>query len=383
VSGAAQFNTAMVAAMRERGPVAALNWRRLYPPVLFDRQSTDAVSQPAVVPDSDPILDWCRPDTWRTAVVSARRSGARAVVVPWLHPVMAPPYAYLLRATRHFARRIVICHNVVPHEPVPAGPLITRAVLRHADLFVTHAPHQVGELAALGLGETPVLEAFHPRWDAAHLARVPDEEEVARERRRHGSPDILLLAFGAVRPYKGFDLALEALARIPRSRRVKLVVAGVFWDGARELTALRNRLGLEDRVELRDGFVSNDEAALLFRSADAAVLPYRSASQSGVAQMAFSYGTPVIATRVGGLPSAIDDGRTGVLCAPGDTDALVGAIERLADRREALAAGVAADAARFSFRRYAELIGEAAARLESRPQSHRRPVLRTAVGRVA
>ena len=94
------------------------------------------------------------------------------MILPWLHPVMAPPYRYFLRRAPRATARVVICHNVVPHEPVPGVRHVDGPTLRHADLLVTHAPHQRDELAALGLESVPVLEAFHPRFDASEFARA-------------------------------------------------------------------------------------------------------------------------------------------------------------------------------------------------------------------
>jgi glycosyltransferase involved in cell wall biosynthesis len=367
VSGAAQFNTAMVAALRELGPVTALSWRRLYPPVLHRRDTHDVRSRPARVERAEVMLDWADPRTWRQALHRIDRSGARAMVLPWLHPVMAPPYRHLLRHRPDGVARVVVCHNVMAHEPVPFGRALTRAVLAHADLIVVHAAHQVDELDALGVGDAPLLRAFHPRFSASDLSAIPDPSQIAAERARQGDPEISLLAFGAIRPYKGIDVALEALARIGPEVHVRLTVAGVFWDGGEELRGRVHALGLEERVELRDEFVSNEDAALLFMAADASLLPYRSATQSGVVQLSFAYGTPVIATSVGGLPEAIEDGVDGILCPPGDAAALADAILRLPATRGTLAAGVRRGAQRHSFGRYAELLNAA---LDELPATH-------------
>ena len=191
---------------------------------------------------------------------------------------------------------------------------------------------------------------------------------MAAERVRQGNPDLSLLAFGAIRPYKGIDLALEALARVRPDLHVRLTVAGVFWDGGEALRGQIAALGLGERVELRDGFVSNEEAALLFSASDASVLPYRSATQSGVVQLSFAYGVPVIATAVGGLPEAVADGHDGLLCPPEDIAALARAIERMADERARLAEGVRLSGEATSFRRYGELVHGA---LDALPTAHR------------
>lgn len=356
-AGAAQFNDAMVAALRDRGPVEVLSWRRLYPPLLYRGEERSEAA--GALDDVDFLLAWHAPRSWRTALRRLEAFGAEALVVPWLHPVLAPPYRWLLRHVPRGVRRVVVCHNVHPHEPFRGARRLTRETLRHADLLVTHAPQQRAELEELGLGHVGVVELFHPRFVARDLAAAPSAAAIAAERLRLGSPSLLLLCFGAVRPYKGVDVALRALAAVSPKLRVRLVVAGRFWEDVDRYHALADELGLGDRVELRDRYVPNDEAALLFSAADAVVLPYRSASQSGVAQLAFAYGRPVIATRVGGLPAAVRDGRDGILCAPEDPVALARAIERLAAERDRFAQAVERANDSCSFARYVDLLERA------------------------
>jgi glycosyltransferase involved in cell wall biosynthesis len=353
--GAAHFNAAMVAAMRRLGETDFVSWKRLYPPLLYRGQAADPHSRPPQTVHADFMLDWLDPRTWRAALRRIADFGARAIVLPWLHPVMAPPYRWILKHAPPGVARVVICHNVLPHEPHPAARVLTRATLRQADLVVTHAPHQRAELAALGLGTTPVVEAFHPRFVAADLAPQPSPEDVAAERRRLGNPELLLVSYGAIRPYKGIDLALDALARVRGS--VRLVVAGRFWSGKDQLIRQAARLG--DRVELRDGYVSNEETALLFAASDAALLTYRAASQSGVVALAFAHERPVLVTDVGGLGAAVRDGRDGIVVPPLRPDLIAHAIERLADDHLRLREGVREGQERYSFDRYAALIGGA------------------------
>jgi glycosyltransferase involved in cell wall biosynthesis len=356
--GAAPFNAAMVTALRQRGPTELLSWRRLYPPFLYRGQEHVERSGPPGFESADFFLDWHDPRTWREALRRLERFGAEGVVLPWLHPVSALPYQWLLEHTKGM-RRVVVCHNVLPHEHVPGARWLTRATLRRADLLVTHAPQQIDELQQLGLGSIPVLPAFHPRFVAEDLAPSPTVDSITAERRRLGDPPLLLVFFGAVRPYKGLDLALEALSLVDPALDTKLVIAGRFWERRDSYDRLIARLGVSGRVDIRDRYVSNEEAALLFTAADGAVLPYRSATQSGVAQLAFAYGTPVVATRVGGLPSAIEHGRTGLLCPPEDPSAFARAIELLAVERARLAAGVASSTGERSFSCYASLLDAA------------------------
>jgi len=357
--GAAQFNAAMVKAMAQTSETTLLSWHRMYPPVIYRGQTFDTSSDAPAGLRPVFLLDSRDPRTWRQALRRVADFDADALILPWLHPVMAPPYRYLLKHAPSDKARVVICHNVLPHEPRSGFKFLTRAVLRNADVLVTHAPHQLAELAALDLAATPVLEAFHPRFVAADLAPEASDDEIEAERARHGNPDLLLLAFGAVRPYKGIDLVLDALALVDPGVDVRLIVAGRFWSCQEELSARAERLGLGVRVEFRDGYVSNKEAALLFSAAHAAVLPYRAASQSGVTQLSFAYGRPVIATRVGGLPASVNHGHDGLLAEPDDPAALARAIERMAQDHAVLGAQVRACAEERSFERYSDLLDEA------------------------
>jgi glycosyltransferase involved in cell wall biosynthesis len=358
-TGAAPFNTAMVTAFRRRGPVDVISWRRMYPPLLYRGGQHDSVSRSCCRPDAAFILDWHDPRTWRQALNRVSSYESEALVVPWLHPVLAPQCRWLLQNAPRGTRRVVICHNVTPHEAFRGAGVLTRAALRHADLLVTHARHQRRELAALGLDDIPTLEAFHPRFVASDFAERPSRAAIRTERRRQGDPSLLLICFGAVRPYKGVDLALDALARVDPALSVRLIVAGRFWSGDAPYRRQVARLGIDDRVELRNRYVSNDEAALLFSAADAALLPYRSASQSGVVQLAFAHGCPVIATSVGGLPDAVLDGEDGILCPTDDPAALAQAIERMADESERFKAAVRRHEDSSSFDRYAQLVADA------------------------
>ena len=143
-----------------------------------------------------------------------------------------------------------------------------------------------------------------------------------------------------MRPYKGLDILLRALAEA--GPQVSLTVAGEIWDGQEELLRLISGLGLQDRVTMPGGYVPTAEVPEAFATADALVLPYRSATASQNALVAFQFGIPVIASRAGGIADAVEDGVNGILCAPGDAGDLARAIRTLYESGtlERLRAGV-------------------------------------------
>jgi glycosyltransferase involved in cell wall biosynthesis len=149
-----------------------------------------------------------------------------------------------------------------------------------------------------------------------------------------------LLFFGLVRRYKGLDVLLRALAAGPDD--VSLLVAGEFWGGTGDTRRLVAELGLTDRVTLRPGYVPAAAVPDLFAEVDALVLPYRAATASQNAWVAFEHGVPVISTRAGALAGQVTDGVDGLLAEPGDVADLARVLRRFyaPEMPERLRAGV-------------------------------------------
>jgi glycosyltransferase involved in cell wall biosynthesis len=143
-------------------------------------------------------------------------------------------------------------------------------------------------------------------------------------------PFIKACTKGLIRDYKGLDMLLDAWAKLKSAGKTdgrRLIVAGEFYTDKRPYTDQIERLGLADDVILHDWFVPDEQVPLYFSAADALVLPYRTATQSGVTQIAYNYDLPMIATDVGGLGEIVINGRTGIVCAP-DVDSIADALER-------------------------------------------------------
>jgi glycosyltransferase involved in cell wall biosynthesis len=312
------------------------SWRAQYPSFLYPGQQTISAPEGTPFPQTLRELSWRRPDGWlRTG---RRLRSCDLVVLAVLSPVQVPAYLGILSGLRRRARVVALCHNVLPHERKPYDEPLMRALLRRVDGVLVHSEPQA-ELARTLTGR-PVHVAEMP----AHLPTGKDlhdhdgadsaaEAEDSRPRNK-------LLFFGIVRPYKGLDVLLRALAAGPAD--VGLTVAGEFWGGLDDTQKLISELGLTDRVELRPGYVPADEVPGLFAAADALVLPYRSATASQNVWMAFEEGVPVIATRVGGFPEQIRDGVDGLVCEPDDVGSLTEALNRFyaPDEPERLRAGV-------------------------------------------
>ncbi|PWV50007.1 glycosyltransferase family 4 protein [Nocardiopsis sp. L17-MgMaSL7] len=296
------------------------SWRAQYPAALYPGTQTITDPEGKPYPDTRHDLAWYRPDGWwRTGRRLADENDL--VVLTLFSPVQVPAYLGVLagiRSRRGSGTRVVaLCHNVLPHERRAVDVSLVRALLRRVDGVLTHSAEQ-GRLAEGLLGPArprPVVAEMPPHLPETGGAPA----DGASEERRH------LLFFGIVRPYKGVDVLLRALAE-GAPDDVTLTVAGEFWGGSSELADLTEELGLTGRVRFREGYVPADELPELLAGADALVLPYRSATATQNVWLAHEHGLPVIATRAGTLADHVRDGVDGLLCEPGDTADLARAL---------------------------------------------------------
>ncbi|XRQ05691.1 glycosyltransferase family 4 protein [Actinomadura welshii] len=292
--------------------VAIESWRAQYPAFLYPGQQTISDPEGEPFPGTRRRLDWRRPDGWYRTGRSLRPYDL--VVLAVLSPVQVPSYLGILSGLRRGAPVVALCHNVLPHERKPYDAPLMRRLLRKVDGVLVHSEAQA-ELAR-GLTGRPVRVAEMPAHLPVAAAPPPGDGKVRRR----------LLFFGIVRPYKGLDVLLRALAEGPDD--VELTVAGEFWGGLEETRELIRSLDLTSRVELRPGYVPAADVPGLFAAADALVLPYRTATASQNVWMAHEHGLPVIATDVGGFADQIRDGVDGLVCAPDDAASLAGALNR-------------------------------------------------------
>ena len=318
------------------------SWRAQYPRRLYPGQQTVDVAEGDPYPRTYRRLAWYRPDGWLAA--GRRLASADLVVFALLTPLQVPSYLAILaglgRRPGHRPRTAVIAHNVLPHERRLGDVALTKTLLSHVDMVITHSAGQAAQARELAPGATVRTVTMPPHLPAA--AQQDHETERApvlapgpppASRADAAGASVHLLFFGIVRPYKGLDVLLRALAGAPA--HVTLTVAGEFWGGTGQTETLIAELGLRDRVTLRPGYVPADRIPALFAAADALVMPYREATASQNALLAFAHGVPVITTTAGALAEAVRDGVDGLTCAPDDAEDLLRALKEISDPQTA------------------------------------------------
>ena len=326
--GIAHYTTLLTQALREEYETLLISFSNQYPKILFPGKSDRDPSKNPLRTEAEYLLNPLNPLSWRKALKRMREWQPDVVIIPWWHPYFAPMWGVLGRSIKRLPSQpklLFICHNVLPHEQSKVSkmvlPSITKAVLRTGDGFVVHSEKD-GRLLKQFLPQANIQVTAHPTYQAIGKDSVGTIPVNVPEDRP------LLLFAGFVRPYKGLDILLDTMAIVLEKRPFHLLVAGEFWQGNEQYQAQIERLGISDAVTIIDEYLPDETLAACLERADVTVLPYRSATQSGIIQAAFGHGCPVITTDVGGLGEVVENGRTGLIVPPENPQALAEAIER-------------------------------------------------------
>lgn len=355
--GLAQFNSALCFALASRGhDVELISFTRQYPGILFPGKSQFDSSEETHAFPANAMVDSIGPWTWSRAARHIARRQPHGLVFKYWMPFFAPAFGAIARKVKRAggAKVVSILDNVIPHERRPGDIALTKYFLRSVDAFLAMSRSVRADLERLRPG-APCELVPHPVYDL-----FGERVDKIEARRRLGLPERepILLFFGFVREYKGLDLLLEALPRIRERVRARLLVLGEFYSGKEQALEQIRRLGLSDAVALEDGYVPNERVGLYFSAADAVVLPYRSATQSGIVPIAYQLERPVICTDVGGLAEVVEHGRTGLICPPLDVEALAQAVIRFyeGNMESQLVAGIQKIRHEYSWDRMAEAV---------------------------
>ncbi len=329
--GIARFSGHLKDALQDGGyDVVPVAFKALYPEFVSKGAVEGAHAADAVYPE-DVRLVLYNPFSWIGTIRSIRQLKPDILLVAYWTGLLAPLYYLLRRLTG--IRIVVLLHNLSSHESFFFDPLMRRLLAALADGIVTLSKSVFQEVTAV-MPAIPVLQLFHPIYE-------PEEETPSKQYARRalhlGEECPVLLFFGYVRPYKGLDILLRAMpAILQREPALRLVVAGQFFEDPEKFRLLIEQLGVGGSVDLYPGYVSRERTALFFKASDAVVLPYRSATQSGVVQLAYGYGVPVIVTPSGALPEMVHNGRTGWVARDCSSEGLASAVGEFLDSRKNL-----------------------------------------------
>jgi len=286
-----------------------------YPSFLFPG-TTQYSTEPA--PADIKIVSWINsmnPFNWIIVGNRLKKEKPDLVVVRYWLPIMGPALGTILRRVKKNKHTKIVCiaDNIIPHEHRPGDTAFTKYFLKSCDAFITMSEKVLEDLRQFEKAK-PALVVKHPLYDT--FGEIISKQE-ARKKLGLDSNEPIVLFFGFIRKYKGLDLLLEAMSdeRIKKAG-IKLLVAGEFYEDAKQYQEQIDKLGIRNQLILKTDFIPDSEVKYYLCAADAVIQPYRNATQSGVTPLAYHFEKPMVVTNVGGLPSLVANEKAGLVTEP-------------------------------------------------------------------
>jgi len=360
--GIAHFNTLLAGEFAKDHKTLVINFKRLYPSIFFPGKTQFDSSRSPIDVSSERLIDSINPFSYYKAARRITDFRPDLVIFQWWHPFFAPAYS----SVRFFLKKkcncriVYLCHNVMPHESSFLDRFLIKLGFSGVRRFLVQSSEDERKLKSLlrkmKTGEAHTAVSPHPVYEVFRSEKIGRAEA----RSRLGVEGRMILFFGYIRKYKGLGVLLKAFAEASRTLRMKLFIVGEFYDDKSKYDSLIKQLGIDSKIEVIDRYVPNEEVELYFEAADLVVLPYLSATQSGIVQISYAFDTPVIVTSVGGLPDVVEDGVTGRVVRPNDPAGLADAVVDFfsSSRAESMIDGVKRARKRFSWAGCAAVIME-------------------------
>lgn len=328
--GIAHHTNMLCTYLRRRGhEVDVITFTRQYPKFLYPGEFQEELSGDggAEAIASERMIDSINPLNWLAVGRELKRRRYDLYAFKFWLPFFGPSFGTIARSVLDRERRntMVICENLIPHEHRPGDMVFTRFFFRYCTMAITQSSTVRNDLARL-FPALPQVMLPHPTYEQFG-ARLPAED--VRARLGITAPKVILF-FGFVRKYKGLDRLLAAMPEIVRRiPDAHLLVVGEFFDDPEPYLRQIREGGVGGHVTIHNRYVANEEVADWFSAADILVLPYHSATNSGIVQIAYNFATPVVVTDVGSLSEVVIDGETGFVLKDASPRGIAGAVERL------------------------------------------------------
>ncbi|MFZ0282582.1 MAG: glycosyltransferase [Bacteroidales bacterium] len=357
--GLAAFNERLARQfLSECKDVEISTFRLQYPKLLFPGKTQFSER---TAPDDIKIireLNSVNPFNWLRTGLKLRRRRPDILLIRYWLPFMAPCLGVVARIAKsnRYTMIIAVVDNVIPHEKRPGDRALTKFFMRSIDGAVALSYSVQNDIEDFKR-DIPVGFTPHPLFDnyGKKLGRNDALESLNLD-----PSNSYLLFFGFIRDYKGLDLLIEAFADARlRNRKLKLIVAGEFYEKDTPYRTLITRHNLENDIILFDHFIKENEVRLFFSGADLVVQPYKSATQSGVTQIAFQFDKPMLVTDVGGLKEIVRHQKCGYVVKP-EPKAIADAIADYFDnnRKKAFTEGVKREKEKFSWNKMTDSVTE-------------------------
>lgn len=311
--GLATFNERLARQFQDEGhEVEVWTFTLQYPSFLFPGKTQYTQEDAPVGLHIVRKLNSCNPFNWIKVGHQLKNMQPDLIICCYWMAFFAPLYGTLCRIAHHNhkTRCIALVHNMFPHEKSALDKLFAPYFVRSQDAFVALSDSVVKDIHTLT--NAPATSSPHPIYD--HYGPRMDKDSSCQALGLDPAKKYLLF-FGLVRAYKGLDILIDSLLQV-KDEDIVLLVAGEFYENEQKYREQIELNGLKDRIVLRNEFIPDGDLCKYFGAADLIVQPYKSATQSGVTQVAFHFEKPILVTNVGGLGEIVHHGKMGYAVAP-------------------------------------------------------------------
>ena len=321
--GISNFNNSLAQAYNDKGDdVQVFSFSLQYPSFLFPGKTQYENSDPPRNINIKSVINSINPFNWFSVSKQINKENPDYVIIRYWLPFMGPCLGTIARLLNSNIKILAITDNIIPHEKRFGDFLLTKYFIKGCDAFLTLSASVLEDLLKF-TSSTKKIFIPHPIYDT--FGNKIDKN-IALQNLNLNSKDKHLLFFGFVRKYKGLDLMLEAMADVRvKELGVKLIVAGEFYDDINEYLNLIDELGIKDNIILKSDFIAEADVKNYFCASDMITQTYRTATQSGVTQIAYHFERPMLVTNVGGLAEIVPDNKVGYVTSKKPSD-IAGAI---------------------------------------------------------
>ncbi|MEO7047384.1 MAG: glycosyltransferase family 4 protein [Ferruginibacter sp.] len=314
--GMASFNERLARAFQQQGhKVTIYTFSLQYPSFLFpgtSQYSTEAAPQDLNI---KVCINSINPFNWIKTGLKLRKEKPDFIVVRYWMPFMGPCFGTILRSAKKnkYSKIVCIADNVIPHEKHFYDNAFTKYFIKPVDAFITMSQKVLTDLKTFTTTK-PAKYVPHPLYD--NFGNKISKQQ-ARKNLGIDLDEKVILFFGFIRKYKGVDILLDAMPSvIQKMPGIKLMIAGEYYEDAKTYEQQIEKLGIQNNLILKNGFVADHDIKNYLCAADVVIQPYRNATQSGVTPLAYHFEIPMIVTNVGALPDMVPDGKVGLVAEP-------------------------------------------------------------------
>ncbi len=336
--------------------VKIVTFKLQYPSFLFPGKTQFSDDKTPSKIKTERAVNSISPFSWFKVGNQINKEQPDLVIFKYWMPFMAPCFSSIAKKLKKNGKTKVmsLVHNLVPHESRIGDAFLTKLFVKQVDGFIALSQSVIDDIHGFDAVKPKALSP-HPLYDNFGKAKTREE---ALQALNLDAQFNYMLFFGIVRQYKGLDTLLKAFAdKRLNNGKLKLIVAGEFYEDDSAYLELIEKHNLNDAVILTKSFVADDEVVNYFCAADIIVQPYKTATQSGVTQIAYHFNKPMLVTDVGGLKEIVPDGKVGYVVEPNEkavTEALIDFYEN--NKAKDFIEGVKAEKEKYSWSKMVEAL---------------------------